>query len=113
MPMEQSSREEFNRAAKTAQKQINETEKKIGDAALFAQNEFVRTLEQISREAMACLFEIVLDARGASGFRESGTSAGGTPMVGGRADRCRASTARSAVTPTRMMPASARTAALR
>ena len=54
MPMEQSSREEFNRAAKTAQKQINETEKKIGDAALFAQNEFVRTLEQISREAMAC-----------------------------------------------------------
>jgi hypothetical protein len=52
--MEQNSREDFNRAAKTAQKQINDTEKKIGDAALEAQNQFIKTLEDMSREAMAC-----------------------------------------------------------
>src|SRR4029077_16045713 len=53
-PMEQNSREEFNRAAKTAQKQIGDAEKKIGDAALDAQNQFLKTLEEMSREAMAC-----------------------------------------------------------
>jgi hypothetical protein len=52
--MELNSREDFNRAAKTAQKQINDTEKKIGDAALEAQNQFIKTLEDMSREAMAC-----------------------------------------------------------
>jgi len=36
MPMEQNSRDDFNRAAKTAQKQIGDAEKKIGDAALEA-----------------------------------------------------------------------------
>jgi negative regulator of replication initiation len=54
MPVEQSSREDFNRAAKTAQKQINDTEKKIGDAALEAQGHFIKTLEEMSRDAMAC-----------------------------------------------------------
>jgi phasin protein len=54
MPMEQSSREEFNRAAKTAQKQISDAEKKAGDAALAAQNNFIKTLEEMSRDAMAC-----------------------------------------------------------
>jgi hypothetical protein len=41
-------------AAKTAQKQIGDAEKKIGDAALDAQNQFLKTLEEMSREAMAC-----------------------------------------------------------
>jgi len=54
MPMEQSSREEFNRAAKTAQKQISDAEKKVGEAALEAQSHFIKTLEEMSREAMAC-----------------------------------------------------------
>lgn len=54
MPMEQSSREEFNKAAKSAQKQISDTEKKIGDAALEAQSHFIKTFEEMSREAMAC-----------------------------------------------------------
>jgi hypothetical protein len=53
MPMD-SNREDFNRAAKTAQKQIGDTEKRIGDAALDAQNQFLKTLEEMSREAMAC-----------------------------------------------------------
>jgi negative regulator of replication initiation len=52
--MEQSSREEFNRAAKTAQKQISDTEKKVGDAALEAQSHLIKTLEEMSRDAMAC-----------------------------------------------------------
>ena len=54
MPLEQSSREEFNKAAKSAQKQISDTEKKIGDAALEAQSHFIKTFEEMSREAMAC-----------------------------------------------------------
>src|SRR5262249_35672843 len=54
MPMEQNSREDFNRAAKSAQKQIGDAEKKIGDAAIEAQNQFIKTLEEMSREAMAC-----------------------------------------------------------
>src|ERR1700746_1819570 len=53
MPMD-SNREDFNRAAKTAQKQIGDTEKRIGDAALDAQNQFLKTLEEMNREAMAC-----------------------------------------------------------
>jgi hypothetical protein len=52
--MEQNGREDFNRAAKTAQKQINDTQKKIGDATLEAQNQFIKTLEEMSRETMAC-----------------------------------------------------------
>src|ERR1051325_11324044 len=54
MPVEQSSREDFNRAAKTAQKQISDTEKKIGDPALEAQGHFIKTLDEMSRDAMAC-----------------------------------------------------------
>jgi hypothetical protein len=54
MPSEQSSREDFNRAAKSAQKQIGDTEKKLGDAALHAQNQLLQTLEEMSRDAMAC-----------------------------------------------------------
>ena len=37
-----------------AQKQIGDVEKKIGDAAVEAQNQFLKTLEEMSREAMAC-----------------------------------------------------------
>ena len=53
MPMD-SNREDLNRAAKAAQKQVGDTEKRIGDAALEAQNQFLKTLEEMSREAMAC-----------------------------------------------------------
>ena len=42
MPMEQNSRDDFNRAAKAAQKQIGDVEKKIGDAAVEAQNQIGR-----------------------------------------------------------------------
>ena len=54
MPAEQSNREDFNRAARTAQKQIGDAERKIGDAALEAQNHFLKTFEEMSREAFAC-----------------------------------------------------------
>lgn len=54
MPMEQSNRDDFNRAAKTAQKQVSDAEKKIGETALEAQNQFLKTFEEMSREAMAC-----------------------------------------------------------
>ncbi len=54
MPMEQNSREDFTRTAKAAQKQLGEAEKRIGDSALEAQNQFLKTLEEMSREAMAC-----------------------------------------------------------
>jgi hypothetical protein len=52
--MEQSNRDDFNRAAKTAQKQVSDAEKKIGETALEAQNQFLKTFEEMSREAMAC-----------------------------------------------------------
>lgn len=54
MPSEHSSREDFNRTAKAAQKQIGDAEKKIGDAALDAQSHFLKTLEEMTREAFAC-----------------------------------------------------------
>ncbi|MBO0715979.1 MAG: hypothetical protein J2P55_01415 [Rhizobiales bacterium] len=54
MPTEQNSREDFSRAAKTAQRQIGDAEKRIGDAALDAQTHFIKTLEEMSRDAMAC-----------------------------------------------------------
>ena len=54
MPTEQSSREDFNRAARAAQRQIGDAEKKIGEAAVDAQNHFLKTLEEMSRDAMAC-----------------------------------------------------------
>ena len=38
MPMEQNSRDDFNRAAKAAQKQIGDVEKKIGDAVKAGEN---------------------------------------------------------------------------
>ena len=54
MAMEQSNRDDFNRTAKAAQKQVADAGKKIGDAALEAQSQFIKTLEEMSREAMAC-----------------------------------------------------------
>jgi negative regulator of replication initiation len=54
MPVEQSNRDDFDRAAKAAQKQTGDAEKKIGDAAFEAQNQLLKTLEEMSREAMAC-----------------------------------------------------------
>jgi KaiC/GvpD/RAD55 family RecA-like ATPase len=52
--MDENSREDFNRAARSAQKQIGDAERKIGDATMEAQNQFLKTLEEMSREAMAC-----------------------------------------------------------
>src|SRR5690348_6650660 len=54
MPSEHSNREDFNRAAKAAQKQMGDVEKKIGDAALDDQSHFLKTLEEMTREAFAC-----------------------------------------------------------
>ena len=36
----------FTKASKTVEKQITETEKKVGDVTLQAQNEFVKTFEE-------------------------------------------------------------------
>jgi hypothetical protein len=41
-------------ASQTAQKQLTDTEKKIGDAALEVQNEFLKTFAEMSREVMSC-----------------------------------------------------------
>jgi hypothetical protein len=54
MPMHESPQDNFNKTSKTVQKQITETEKKIGDAALQAQNELLKMFEEISREVMSC-----------------------------------------------------------
>jgi len=43
----------FTKASKTVERQITETEKKVGDATLQAQNEFVKTFEEMSREVMS------------------------------------------------------------
>jgi negative regulator of replication initiation len=54
MPMEESHQDDVIKASKTVQKQIAETERKIGGAALQAQNELLKTLEEMSREVMSC-----------------------------------------------------------
>ena len=53
MPMPEN-QDNFSKAAKTVQKQAVETEKKIGEAALHAQDEFLKTFEDVSREIMSC-----------------------------------------------------------
>jgi hypothetical protein len=53
MPMPEN-QDNFSKAAKTTQKQAVETEKKIGEAALQAQDEFLKTFEDVSREIMSC-----------------------------------------------------------
>jgi Phasin protein len=53
MPMEESQQSEFTKASKTVQKQVTETEKKMSDAALEAQKEFLKTFEEMSREVMS------------------------------------------------------------
>jgi sugar-specific transcriptional regulator TrmB len=45
--------DELTKASKTVEKQIAQTEKKIGDATLQAQNEFLKTLEEMNREVMS------------------------------------------------------------
>jgi hypothetical protein len=45
--------DDFSKASRIAEKQIAETEKKISDATLQAQNEFVKTCEEMSREVMS------------------------------------------------------------
>jgi xylose isomerase len=54
MPMQENHQESFAKASKTIQKQMAETEKKIGDAAAQAQSEFMRTFEDVGREVMSC-----------------------------------------------------------
>src|SRR5262249_4141003 len=44
---------EITKASKTVQKEIAETEKKIGDTTLQVQNEFIKTCEEISRAVMS------------------------------------------------------------
>ena len=44
---------ELTEASKTIQKKIAETEKKIGDTTLQAQNEFIKTFEEMSRAVMS------------------------------------------------------------
>jgi xylose isomerase len=53
MPISEN-QDNFSKAAKTVQKQAVETEKKIGEAALQAQDEFLKTFEDVSREIMSC-----------------------------------------------------------
>jgi len=48
-----SSYEELNKASKTVQKQISETEKKIGDTTLQVQDEFAKTCEEMGRVVMS------------------------------------------------------------
>ncbi len=54
MPREESPQNEFIEASKSAQKKIAETQKKIGDATLQANDEFLKTIEEMGREFMSC-----------------------------------------------------------
>jgi sugar-specific transcriptional regulator TrmB len=47
--------DELTKGSKTVEKQIAQTEKKIGDATLQAQNEFFKTLEEMNREVTSCV----------------------------------------------------------
>jgi len=49
----QNYQDELTEASKTIQKKIAETEKKIGDTTLQAQNEFIQTFEEMSRAVMS------------------------------------------------------------
>jgi len=49
----QSSQGEITKASKTVQKEIAETEKKIGDTTLQVQNEFIKTCEEMNRAVMS------------------------------------------------------------
>ena len=53
MPIEESDQDDLTKASKKVQKQMVEAEKKIGDATLQAQNEFLKTFEEMSREVMS------------------------------------------------------------
>ena len=44
---------EITKASKTVQKEIAETEKKIGDTTLQVQNEFIKTCEEMNRAVMS------------------------------------------------------------
>jgi len=49
----QSYQGEITKASKTVQKEIAETEKKIGDTTLQVQNEFIKTCEEMNRAVMS------------------------------------------------------------
>jgi hypothetical protein len=49
----QSYQAEITKASKTVQKEIAETEKKIGDTTLQVQNEFIKTCEEMNRAVMS------------------------------------------------------------
>ena len=49
----QNYQDELTEASKAIQKKIAETEKKIGDTTLQAQNEFIKTFEEMSRAVMS------------------------------------------------------------
>ena len=53
MPIEERDQGDRTKASKTVQKQIAEAERKIGDTALQAQNEFLKTFEEMNREVMS------------------------------------------------------------
>jgi len=54
MPMQESPQDSFSKTSKTIQKQFAETEKKMGDAAVHAQEELVKAFEDVGREIMSC-----------------------------------------------------------
>src|SRR6516165_627041 len=53
MPIEESDQGDRTKASKTVQRQIAQADTKIGDAALQAQNEFLKTFEEMNREVMS------------------------------------------------------------
>ena len=53
MPTEKSSQDDFTKASKTVQKQIAETEKKVGDATRQVEEEFLKTIEEMNRAVMS------------------------------------------------------------
>jgi hypothetical protein len=55
MPREESLRDEFAQASEAAQKQIVNTQKKIGDVTLQAGQEFLKIVEEMGREFTSCV----------------------------------------------------------
>jgi hypothetical protein len=53
MPKEESVENEFAEASKSAQKQFVETQKKMGDATLEANEEFLKTFEEIGHDVVS------------------------------------------------------------
>ena len=54
MPTEESLQNDFAEASKSAQRQFSEAQKKIGDATLEANEEFLSTFEEMGHEVVSC-----------------------------------------------------------